>query len=95
MLVEVFSVYDSKARVYSQPFFAHNIAVAVRMFQSTIADANTNLAKHPEDYSLFHLACFNDETGAFTPRTPVNLGLAAMYHPKTMIHQPAPSGAKE
>lgn len=83
MLVEVFAVYDSKARSYGQPFFCINAGIAVRIFQSTVMDETTQFNKYPEDFSLFHLGSFNDQTGEFTAReNPTNLGLASQYKVK-------------
>lgn len=89
MLVEVFAVYDSKARNYGQPFFCINPAIAIRAFQSTVESPESQLHKYPEDFSLFHLASFNDETGEFTARTnPTNLGLASQFKMPVYPAQP-------
>lgn len=80
MKVLVYSVFDSKASCYGQPFFCLSREVAQRAFIDTIADPNSMLGKHPEDFSLFELGSFNDENGAFDMHAaPVNLGLAAAY----------------
>lgn len=76
----VLSVYDSKAQVYSQPFFSANIATATRMFSAAVADPNTQLSKFPEDYSLHVLGEFDDATGTLQDDVQkINLGLAAQF----------------
>lgn len=82
MVVQVFAVYDSKARVYGQPFFVVNEGLAVRAFQSSCNDPTTELNKYPEDFSLFRLGTFNDENGELRSELPKNLGLAAQYKVK-------------
>lgn len=80
MIVQVFSIYDTKARIYSRPFFAINGETAGRMFGAAALDASTELAKYPLDFFLFHVGSFNDEQGVFDNLpAPVNLGAAATY----------------
>lgn len=66
----VFSVYDNKAAVYSNPFYAVNVAVASRDFAQACNDRNSGLAIHPDDYSLYQVAVFDDDSGLFTPTIP-------------------------
>lgn len=78
MIYKVFSVYDSKARSYSRPFYAINEEIAVRMFASAIDDPESQLGKHPADFSLHLLGSFDDSTGTFHDQIEkLNLGLAA------------------
>lgn len=73
MINKVFSIRDLKIEAYLQPFMAPTVGAAVRSVQDALSDASTALAKHPEDYQLFHLADFNDETGVYTPIIPSEL----------------------
>lgn len=66
METSLYSVYDSKARVYGHPFHAANDAVAVRMFADVCNDPDTTINKHPEDFILFKMARFDDQTGEIT-----------------------------
>lgn len=80
MIGEVFAVYDSKARSFAQPFFSISIETAMRMFKDICEDQNSFLFKHAEDFSLFHLGSFDDDTGQFQNlKAPVSLGLAISY----------------
>lgn len=93
MKQQVFAVFDSRLGAYMVPFYAPSIGVAVRMFSDACGDANSALAKHPEDYTLMHLGEWNDDTGAFkNMQVPVNLGLAVQYRKPD---GPAPSILKE
>ena len=68
MILQVVSIYDSAAQCYSQPSFVPTVGSAVRSFQDLLNDSNSQCAKHPEDFSLFHLGTFNDELGLLEPK---------------------------
>ena len=67
MLLQVVSVYDSAAQCYSQPSFVPTVGTAVRSFQDIMKDSNSQCAKHPEDFVLYHIGVFNDELGYLEP----------------------------
>lgn len=80
MKLIIFSVHDSKAAAWIQPFYAPTVAVGLRMFHEAANDQNTNFHKHAGDFTLFQLGDFDQQTGSITPReTPVNHGLALNY----------------
>lgn len=66
-MLNVYSVYDSKAQTYNTPFFMKQDGQALRAFIDLANDNRTDVAKHPEDYSLFLLASFDDEDGVIDP----------------------------
>lgn len=73
----MFSVHDSKAEAFVQPFFAPNTAVGLRIFQQNVNDPNTTINSFPEDYTLFELGEFNSDTGMVTYHdSPKSLALA-------------------
>lgn len=63
----VMSAYDKKARAYLTPFFVTHVDVAVRTFTSAVNDPTHPgmINKHPEDFCLYHLGTFDDDTGHF------------------------------
>lgn len=65
MLKFMFTIYDSKAEAYHQPFFETTDATAVRAIKEAMR--NSILGKYPEDYTLYRLATFDDEEGLVTP----------------------------
>lgn len=80
MILSVFSVFDSKARLYARPFFVQNEAVAKRLFAWLTRDPQSDVSKAPADYTLFRIAQFNDETGVLEKVEPhVNLGNGAQF----------------
>jgi hypothetical protein len=67
MLLQIFCVFDSKARNYGMPFFTQNRGTAIRGIQLQLQqDGNSMLAKYPSDFDLFHVGNFDDESGLFT-----------------------------
>lgn len=72
---KVFSVFDSKAQAFLQPFHTVNPAVAVRMIADATQQKDHMFNTHAPDYTLFEIAEFDDETGLFTPNANhTNLG---------------------
>lgn len=77
MISNVFAVFDTKVGAFMQPFFSNNQQTAMRAFTDAAMDPSTTLSKHPEDYHLYHLGSFNDETGELSSIRPVSLCTAA------------------
>ncbi len=63
MKLNVYSIYDTAAGLYSRPFFCQSDAEALRMFSDLSVDAEHPVGKHPEDYAIFRLGTFDDNKG--------------------------------
>lgn len=63
MIHILFSIFDSKAAAYLPPFFMHRNEMAQRTFSDCINASDHQFSKHPEDYTLFATAVFDDSTG--------------------------------
>lgn len=80
MIKKVFSVFDSKAKLFSTPFYSHNEGTARRDFARAVNDPSSDLSKFSEDYSLMELGEFDDENGSFQLHAaPVNHGLGSLF----------------
>ncbi len=67
MLQYVISVKDRAADIFNRPFFVPHRNVAIRDFTDEVnrkADDN-QLSKHPDDFDLYLLGQFDDNTGKF------------------------------
>ena len=85
MKLLLFSVFDSAAGLFLEPFFAPTVEVAMRRFRMTL-EVEGMMSKFPEDYTLFELGEFLLEDGQLVPlQAPHSLGLALAF-------MPAPSG---
>lgn len=62
------AVSDRAVGAFMNPFVAPSIGWAVRSFSDEVnrKGADNQLAAHPEDYELWVLAVYDDETGAFS-----------------------------
>lgn len=65
MKLKVFSIFDEKAQVYSNPFFMPHVGQASRSFGDLVSDTSTQVCKHPEDFKLYQLAEYDDVSGHF------------------------------
>ena len=62
-MLQIFSVYDKKAQSFNTPFFCKNIELARRSFVDLCRDDRTVIACNPEDFDLWYLGLFSEETG--------------------------------
>ncbi len=65
--MKLFTVHDTKAKLYQNPMFMKTAVEALRAFEQGCKDEKTNLNKYPEDYTLVEIAEFNEENGVITP----------------------------
>lgn len=63
----IFSVYDSKAESYVQPFYVPRVNVGIRMFAHAANNTETDFGRFPGDYTLFQIGTFDSDTGQITP----------------------------
>lgn len=77
MVLNAYSLYDSKAVLYSQPWFLINDAFAIRAVVQLAREPGTSIHDYPTDFSLFHLGTFDDTLGGLTSVNPRNLGLVS------------------
>lgn len=64
MRLLAFAIKDDKLNGFARPFFCPAKGIAVRMFGDLCKDGNTEVGKHPEDYRLFYIGYFDDETAS-------------------------------
>lgn len=67
MLQFIVSVKDRAADVFNRPFFVPHRNVAIRDFTDEVnrSAADNQLNKHPDDFDLYLLGQFDDNTGDF------------------------------
>lgn len=79
MEYKVYSLFDSQVKAYMQPFFMRTKGEAVRALMQLLGDSNTNVAKYPQDFILFQIGTYDDETGLIQPNAPESLGVAIEF----------------
>jgi len=76
--LKLFSIRDSKGDFYQAPFAQKTHGEAERTFHGLVNDPKTNLFNYPEDYDLYYMGEFNDNTGKLSVLdTPQHLQKAA------------------
>lgn len=73
--VNVYSVKDIKANIWGSPFFQRNDVTAIRALRNEVnADNSASLiATNPEDFEIYRVGVFDENTGALTGETPALL----------------------
>ena len=70
MKQKMYSVFDHVAKTYNRPMFLSSNGVAIREFKDECNRPDSPINKHPEDYELFGIGEYDDETGAVVSTTP-------------------------
>lgn len=68
-MLEIYSLLDRKLRefgVHALPL-AQNLEVVKRSLQDGIPGSETAMARHPEDFDLYLLGTFDEDTGMIVP----------------------------
>lgn len=65
--VVVVSVHDSAAGGFGRPIFVPSVGVALRSFTDEVnrVGADNQMNQHPDDFVLWELAAFDEESGEF------------------------------
>ena len=73
MIHKIFTVYDVAAEAYLPPFMLHQQGMAIREFQNMCNDQQHRFGANPEDYILFELGTFDDETAEYETHEPLSV----------------------
>ena len=68
----IYAVKDLAVQAFGNPFVTRAQGEAMRSFQDEVnkKDGQSAIAQHPEDYELYKLGEWDDNTGVITPQTP-------------------------
>lgn len=81
--LNLYSVFDTKSKLYAMPHFQSSDGVAIRAFSSACEDPKTELNKYSEDFSLYCLGSFDIESGKLESlEVPKHLCNAAEFNRK-------------
>lgn len=67
MILKSFSLFDLKANAYSTPFFFNHQGQAIRAVMDMLSSADSVPARHPQDFQLWELGTWDDQTGRYDP----------------------------
>lgn len=57
------AIFDTQMKAYMRPFFVQAVGAAVRNFGDEVGNKESPMNRHPEDYLLFELGHFSEESG--------------------------------
>jgi len=79
-----FSIKDRALAAYMRPWFAVTTGQAIRMFTDELNRHDSEMFKHQDDYDLYHLGSFDEETGKMKPiDTPMQIAIGKHLKLKT------------
>lgn len=65
MLKNVCAVFDKKTGLWDSPFTVRHVGEATREWGIITQDRSTKFGKNPEDFDLYEIGTYDDETGRF------------------------------
>lgn len=63
MKLKIYSIRDSKAEIYRQPFFCSSHGEAERNFEMLVNDSKSLVSQYPDDFDLYYIGKFDDDKG--------------------------------
>lgn len=81
MKINLYSIKDTKMG-FQQVFCLPNNASAIRWFGDTVTNKDHPMNKHPEDYQLFSIGTFDDQTGEITSKVDFLENASSFTSPK-------------
>lgn len=72
----IFAVRDAKAEMYLHPVPSQTVSTAIRQFRDAAQDEKSQFFLHPEDFALYWIGSFDQETGHLIPMTPIQVAHA-------------------
>lgn len=69
MILNKYTIYDTALEAYHQDYTLETDLIAIREFTQMV-NSETKIAQNPEDYSLWRIGTFDNQTGQLTPEEP-------------------------
>ena len=66
-ILTIVSVRDRAVDSYNRPFYVPTLGAAIRSFTDEVNRKESEMQAHPEDYDLYEMGTFDDQTGTFLP----------------------------
>lgn len=68
MITKMYCVHDTAVKAFTAPHFARTHGEAERNFKHAVNDSKSgHLSANPEQFTLFYLGDYDDETGIVSP----------------------------
>jgi len=69
-ILKAYSIRDVRVEAYNRPSFVQNENVMRRSVEEALMSESHAFAFHPEDFQVFYIGEFDDQTGKFEPVAP-------------------------
>lgn len=79
MKLNMYSIYDEKAKAYLPPFVLPETGMAIRTFSDCCNSKDHQFGLHPSHYTLFQIATFDDNDGTLIHSGPKVIGNGVNY----------------
>lgn len=69
-MLKMFAIKDEKVQAFLKPFFVPHVVDATRAIVGMLSvspERRSTVAEFPEDYSLWYLGTFSEQSGGFDP----------------------------
>lgn len=63
MRTKIYSIRDSKSEIFNSPIFQRTHGEAERNFHNLVNDEKSNVNKYPDDFDLYYIGEYDDQTG--------------------------------
>lgn len=80
--MKAFAVRDVKVSGWLTPHFNQHLGLELRGWQEVVNDAKSDIAKYPEDFSLYEVGAWDSEQGMLIPLSPPKLVATASEYVK-------------
>lgn len=70
MILQMFTVFDRAVQAFGRPFFVTHSGAAIRSFTDEVNNPQSEFHKHPDDYDLYAIGEWDDNTGIFSTFPP-------------------------
>ena len=70
MKIQYYCIRDIKSNTFNRPFGGLTVEQVKRSIYASIAQGNSEIAQFPEDFELYLIADFDDQTGIVTGQNP-------------------------
>lgn len=67
MELKAFSIRDAKAEIFNPPFYKKTHGEAERDFKTLVNDPKSQVHMYAEDYDLYFIGVYDDNSGKFLP----------------------------
>ena len=70
-MLELYAIHDRKVGIYNTPSFSRSLIDVQRSITTVLEDKNSNLRRFHEDFEIYRLGTFDENTGVLTANKPL------------------------